>query len=182
MDVVIFGNGGHGQDIAEDIGGARFRDDDPDLNTAVAGDTVQIIGVNNPQTRRELAKRMTIQGRGVWVHQTAIISQSVTVGAHTHINAGVFATRATIGDFVTVGPNATICGDVTIGDGCMIGAGAVIKNLVTIGDNVTVGAGAVVVADVPDGQTVVGNPAKPLNPNANPTFYEMKPYSYRVFQ
>jgi acetyltransferase-like isoleucine patch superfamily enzyme len=44
----------------------------------------------------------------------------------------------------------------------MIGAGAVIRQGIKIGSNVMVGAGAVVVADVCDGQVVVGIPAKPL--------------------
>jgi serine acetyltransferase len=33
---------------------------------------------------------------------------------------------------------------------------------VTIGDDVTIGCGAAVVADIPDGLTVAGVPARPL--------------------
>lgn len=43
-----------------------------------------------------------------------------------------------------------------------IGAGAVILPGLTIGENAVVGAGAVVTKDVPDGVTVVGNPARKL--------------------
>jgi UDP-perosamine 4-acetyltransferase len=152
MDVVIFGNGGHGQDIAATVtGGVSFLDDNPR----------RIIGVNDSATRRKLADRLGWKG-GAWAHPAANIGPAVTLGEHTHINAGAFLTRCTLGDFVTVGPNATICGDVTIGDDVMIGAGAVIRNLLTIGDGAVIGAGAVVVKDVPPGVTVVGNPARPL--------------------
>lgn len=84
----------------------------------------------------------------------------VRLGKHVHVNYGSMMTRSSVGDFTTIGPGVTICGDVTIGARCLIGAGAVIKNLVTIGDDVTVGAGAVVVNDLPDGVTVKGNPAR----------------------
>lgn len=50
----------------------------------------------------------------------------------------------------------------TILDEAFVGLGAVIINGVTVGRRATVGAGAAVVRDVPDGVTVVGNPARPL--------------------
>lgn len=43
-----------------------------------------------------------------------------------------------------------------------VGTGAVILPGVTIGAGATVGAGAVVTNDVADGETVVGNPARPM--------------------
>jgi maltose O-acetyltransferase len=43
-----------------------------------------------------------------------------------------------------------------------IGLGALISNRVTVGAGAIVGAGAVVLRDVAAGETVVGNPAKPL--------------------
>ncbi len=52
---------------------------------------------------------------------------------------------------------------VSIGDDCWIGGRAVILPGVTIGNRCIIGAGAVVVKNVPDGQTVVGNPAKSIS-------------------
>lgn len=46
--------------------------------------------------------------------------------------------------------------------GASIGTGAVLLGGVTIGERAIVGAGAVVTRDVPPGETVAGNPARPL--------------------
>ena len=53
----------------------------------------------------------------------------------------------------------------TIGDNVKIFTGATVFGGVTVGDNVTIGAGAVVNRDVPDGCTVVGNPARIVRQN-----------------
>jgi len=51
---------------------------------------------------------------------------------------------------------------VRVGDLSWIGIGASVRQLVRIGGGVMVGAGAVVIADVPDGVTVAGVPARVL--------------------
>lgn len=65
-----------------------------------------------------------------------------------------------LGEYVFVGPNATVLGRVTLEDGVYVGAGAVIFPEVTIGAWSVVGAGSVVRKDVPPGVVVNGNPAK----------------------
>ncbi|MEO8620972.1 MAG: hypothetical protein ABI625_07895 [bacterium] len=70
---------------------------------------------------------------------------------------------------VTVGPNALLIahamigGSTTIGDSAWIAPSSAILNQLTIGARAIVGMGAVVIRDVPDGATVIGNPAKPLS-------------------
>ena len=75
-----------------------------------------------------------------------------------------------------IGPNCLIFQQVTIGTRGAnlppvigghvdIGAGAKILGPVTIGNYVLIGANAVVICDVPDGCTVVGNPARIINPS-----------------
>lgn len=49
-----------------------------------------------------------------------------------------------------------------IGDDCLIGAGAILLGGIRIGDHAKVGAGAVVNTDVPEGGTVVCQPARIL--------------------
>lgn len=48
----------------------------------------------------------------------------------------------------------------TIGDDVKIMTGAIVIGPIHIGNRVTIGAGSIVLKDVPDGCTVVGNPAK----------------------
>lgn len=80
---------------------------------------------------------------------------------------GIFISRyAQIGEDCRIYQNVTI-GEVdkkapVIGDHCLIGAGAVLVGDVRIGNYVKIGAGAVVNTDIPDGCTVVSQPARIL--------------------
>lgn len=177
MEVVIIGAGGHAQDIAS---WTRLPTVDHHLTASWLAPQAMVIGVNDPRTRVNIESLLTSLGwvgAGPLIHPSSYIGDAkiadgavisplcslttgVTVGHHTHVGAGSHLTRCTIGDFTTIAPGVTVCGDVSIGDRCLIGAGATVRNLVTIGDDVTVGAGAVVVCDVPDGATVKGVPAR----------------------
>lgn len=106
------------------------------------------------------------------------IENDVIIGNRVTVKSGVQLWNGLrVGDDVFVGPNATFTNDrhprsgnrsfelliTTLADGCSIGAGAVILPGVCIGRAAIVGAGAVVTKDVPDGATVVGNPARITN-------------------
>lgn len=84
-------------------------------------------------------------GEGTKIDYNCHIAHNVNIGKHCLIIAGT-----------------VIGGSVTIGDNCYLGIGCMIRNKVKIGNGVTIGMGAVVVKDVPDGVTVVGNPARIL--------------------
>lgn len=84
-----------------------------------------------------------------------IIGENTKIDNYVHVAHG-----AVIGKNCLIAAGAVIGGSAVIGDNCFIGINASIKNKVRIGNNVTVGMGAVVIDDVPDGVTVVGNPAK----------------------
>jgi sugar O-acyltransferase (sialic acid O-acetyltransferase NeuD family) len=115
------------------------------------------------------------------IHPSAVISSSVKLGdgimiaANATLNPlveigrGVICNTSTsidheciIGDFTHIAPGAVLCGNVKVGRNSFIGANAVIRQGIIIGDNVTIGAGTVVVKDIPDGATVIGNPARNL--------------------
>lgn len=115
------------------------------------------------------------------IHPTAILSDTATIGAgFTSMANTVINAQATIGDNVVVNtgaivehdcivgshvhisPRAVLLGAVTVGNSTMIGAGAIIRQGIEIGSRAVIGAGAVVVKNVPDGEVVVGNPAKPI--------------------
>ncbi len=98
-----------------------------------------------------------------------IIAEGVRFGANVVVGDccvvkynAVVSHDCVLEDMVFVGPGAVLCGKVQIGAGSYIGARAVVKENIVIGKNAMVGIGAVVVKDVPDGVTVVGNPAKAI--------------------
>jgi serine O-acetyltransferase len=90
----------------------------------------------------------------------------------------VIHSNVTIGRQVRIGQNVTIAvrdatgGEhgIVIEDDVGIGAGAIILaplgRSVRIGRGVRIGAGALIVRDVPDGATVVGEPARVMAPGA----------------
>ncbi|KAA8606965.1 sugar O-acetyltransferase [Salipiger aestuarii] len=57
---------------------------------------------------------------------------------------------------------------VSIGQNAWIGGGAIVLPGVTVGDGAVIGAGAVVTRDVGKGETVAGNPARPIRRTGAP--------------
>ena len=108
-----------------------------------------------------------------------IIEDNVEIGANTCIDRGalgntVIKTGTKIDNLVHIGHNCVIgkhCaiiansmlgGSVVIKDYSWIAPSASILNQLSIGEKVTIGLGSVVNKSVPDGETWMGVPAKPL--------------------
>ena len=141
-----------------------------------------VVAWQGPERRRLCERILASGGRlPVVAHPAATISTTAMIGAGTILSAGVIVqsdarigrfcvlnTACTVdhdnvvGDSVSIGPGAHTAGRVTICDEAFVGLGALIINGVTVSRRATVGAGAVVVRDVAEGETVVGNPARPL--------------------
>lgn len=104
-------------------------------------------------------------GSGTFVSAGAIINVGSRVGAHVIVNTGAnIDHHAFLDDFSFIAPGATLAGNVTVGRGAFVGTGANVIPGRVIGKRAMVGAGAAVIRDVPDENTVVGIPARPIKP------------------
>lgn len=101
---------------------------------------------------------------GVFIARSVSINPNVKVGSNTILNTSCSIDHdCIIGDNVHIAPGAVLTGNVQVCSEAFVGANSVIKQGVRIGKGSIVGAGCVVLDDVPDGQVVVGNPARFLD-------------------
>ena len=69
-----------------------------------------IIGINDLHARLDIAQQLGIQDHP-WIHPTVYIGPECSWLWGTHINYGTTMTRTAIGEYCTIGPGVTICGD-----------------------------------------------------------------------
>jgi len=108
-----------------------------------------------------------------------IIEDNVTIGANSCIDRGTLgSTRINYGTKINnlvhiahnviigknnlIGSQVSISGSTFIGDNSYIAPGVIIRNKLKLGNNIYIGLGAVVTKDIPDGETWVGLPARPI--------------------
>lgn len=140
-----------------------------------------VVAIGEPKFRREAYERMTRAGYtgGVLIHPSAYISPDAAVGEGTAVCHGVhigskaqigqncYLSRnasvghdAVVGSHTRLGFNAFIGGHAVIGENAFIGAGALLRDRIRFGSSSVAALGAAVFDDVPDGVTVIGNPAR----------------------
>ena len=113
----------------------------------------------------QILSRVNIES-GAIIMPGAVVSTKVALGQFAHLNFNSYVAHdCKIGDFVTISPNVTCCGNTHIGGGVLIGAGSSIKQGQPkkprlIGENSILGIGSVLISDLPEGKTFFGNPAR----------------------
>jgi serine O-acetyltransferase len=103
---------------------------------------------------------------GIEIHPGARIGRRVFID---HGMGVVIGETAEVGDDVTLYQGVTLGGTSltrgakrhpTIGNGVIVGSGAQVLGPFRVGDGARIGAAAVVLTEVPEGATMVGNPAR----------------------
>ena len=113
--------------------------------------------------RQALISSRASLGHGCLVDARVTVQPGVSIGNHCLIHAGAtIGAEAKIGQFVQVGMGSQINPGVVVEDEVFIGSGVTVVSGVTLGKGARVGAGSVVGASVKAGETVVGNPAPPI--------------------
>ncbi|MFN8253125.1 MAG: NeuD/PglB/VioB family sugar acetyltransferase [Ferruginibacter sp.] len=180
-EVLLFDNVSESFDM-DTISRFRILKTDAEVKQLFEEDNRFVLGTGNPSVRKKLADYLgrlggqlcsvisplavisnwnVSLGSGINIMHGAIIQPEVTIGEGTLINAAALVHHESkIGQYCEICPGAIITGHVSVGDFTMIGSGAVILPGIKIGAYVKVGAGAVVTADVEDGVTIVGSPAR----------------------
>ncbi|WP_433909966.1 sugar O-acetyltransferase [Sphingomonas yabuuchiae] len=173
------------------LAGKLYTADDPELITDAARAAAWMERYNN-SLAWEAADRHALLAEGLGqVGAGAVVrppfhcdyGYNIALGERVFLNFGCVildVARVEIGAGTQIGPGVQILTadhprdaalraqgweygrPIRIGANVWIGGGALILPGVTIGDDVIIGAGSVVTRDVAAGQTVVGNPARPL--------------------
>lgn len=154
-----------------------------------SGDGREIcLAIGSPAVRRKLAERCakaglgflevraadvlqydaSTVGEGAVLCARSMITSNATIGRHFHANIYSYVAHdCVVGDFVTFAPCVSCNGRVVVEDDVYVGTGVLLRQgedgaPLVIGKGATIGMGAVVVKNVAPGETVVGNPARPL--------------------
>jgi len=159
------------------------------VNESASEKYVQI-AIANSHVREKIAQRLEAENISLWSIQAdnvvlmdqaeiaagaalspfVSITSNIKIGKCFHANLYSYVEHdCVIGDFVTFAPGVKCNGNIRIHDHAYIGAGAMIKQgtpdqPLVIGAGAVVGMGAVVTKSVPAGATVVGNPARIVQP------------------
>lgn len=109
-------------------------------------------------------------GEGAILCPFAMLTSNAKIGRHFHANIYSYVAHdCVIGDFVTLAPGVKCNGNVVVEDHAYIGTGAILRqgkpgDPLVIGRGAVVGMGAVVTKNVAPGTTVIGNPARLMEP------------------
>ena len=165
--------------VREDVAAVRDRDPAagsllvlltcyPGLHALWSHRIAHLLWEQGHETSARLLSQFARLVTGVEIHPAAEVGRRVVID---HGIGVVVGSTAEIGDDVliyhgvTLGNRRPVEGKrhPTIGDDVLLGANATVLGPIEVGDGATVGGAAVVVTPVDPGETVVGNPAKPVD-------------------
>lgn len=132
--------GTNGFTMADDDNGNKMRI--PTLGKVYVGNNVEINSLAN----------VSCGSAG-----NTVFEDNVKIDSLVHIGHDVH-----LGKNVEIPAGAIVGGFCEIKEGAFVGINATLRNRIVIGEKAFVGMGAVVTKSIPEGITVVGNPAKPL--------------------
>lgn len=150
--------------LANGLGGVGSNEQRRQVQTRIEQSGWRFAGVRHPSAivspRAQIAE-------GVQLLAGSIVQVGAVIETGVVVNTGaVVEHHCEVGGFVHVAPGSLLCGQVKVGAGSHIGACAVVKQGVVLGPNTRIGAGAVVVRDFAGNGTLVGVPAREVEPAA----------------
>ncbi len=197
--LIIIGASGHGKvvaDIAELNGYTDivFLDNNPEIKNCagypVLGPDSMIsqlegdvfVAIGNAEIRKKIMKKNRDRFFPVLFHPSAVVAESVEIGAGSVIMAGAVVNPEArigrgvivntcssvdhdciIGDYCHISVGTHLCGTVNVGECSWIGAGAIVINNINICADCMIGAGAVVINNLEESGIYIGIPAKHKN-------------------
>jgi sugar O-acyltransferase (sialic acid O-acetyltransferase NeuD family) len=106
-------------------------------------------------------------GGGVQLFAGSVVQPGAILAEGCIVNTGAVVEHdCRLGEHAHIAPRAVVCGGATIGARSHIGAGAVVRQGIFLADDTIVGAGAIVLRSYSDSCTLVGNPARRLEPRS----------------
>ena len=155
----LTGDAGTFDGVVVAIGNNRIRQA-KQAELAAAG--ARLVSIIHPAA---VVSKYAAVGIGSVVFANSVINACATVGEGCIVNTGsVVEHDCVVGDFAHISPNAVLAGGVKVGSLVWVGGCAAVRQLIEINEGAVVGMGAVVTKDVPPGVTVIGNPARILEP------------------
>lgn len=144
-------------------------------------DDIFVVAIGDPRLKRRLIAPLRLKGAEfVSLRTRVLMSDRVRFGASVFGENARISVDCLIGDFAFIGDECVVGHDATVSDYAHVGTRSFLAGRVHVGEEAvihpmssvaigvrigrgaTVGLGSVVFHDVPDGATVVGNPARTL--------------------